>query len=92
MNLSFTTRNVIGDSSFVNQQFIDPRNDLKNDLKAIRSPTGNYSILNPDGKIIKFPAEGNITDYKINEYPDIKGVNFNSDGKTLNATLWINLF
>ena len=40
----------------------------------------------------RFPSENNKEKCKIIDYPDIQDVSYNSDGKTLYATLWVNPF
>jgi len=83
---SIIVPNVSGASSFVNQQYVDQTNDWE----LIKSRTGTFSILGPDGKVTKLPSEINKEKCVINEYPDIKGVSYNSDGETIYATLWVN--
>jgi hypothetical protein len=83
MNFSFTIIDASSDSSFVNQQYIDQTNDWE----FIGTPTGNFSILSPDGRITRFLEEDDKERCKI--HPDIRGVSYNSDGKTIYATLWV---
>jgi hypothetical protein len=83
MNLSFTIIDASSDSSFVNQQYMDQTNDWD----FIGTHTGNFSILSPDGKVTRFLAEDDKERCEI--YPDIRGVSYNSDGKTIYATLWV---
>jgi hypothetical protein len=83
---SLVVPNVNGESSFVNQQYLDQVNDWE----LIKSPTGTFSIPSPDGKITKLPSEINREKCDIDVYPDIKGVSYNSDGETIHATLWVN--
>ena len=86
MIFSFFMTSVDSESSFANQQYIDQRDDWQ----LIKSPTGTFKILNPDGNITTFPSEDNKDKCKIDEYPDIKGVSYNSNGKNIYATLWVN--
>jgi len=86
MIFSFFLNSVNSDSPFANQQYLDQRDDWQ----LIKSPTGTFKILNPDGSIITVPSEVNKEKCKMDEYPDIKGVSFNSDGKNVYATLWVN--
>lgn len=83
---SFTSVYVDGASSFVNQQYLDQINDWA----LLHSHTGNFSILNPDGRVTKLPSETNEENCKIGLSPDIKGVSYNSNGDTIYATLWVN--
>ena|SRR5215208_6400451 len=84
INFSSTIIDANSDSSFVNQQYLDQTNDWE----FIGTPTGNFSILSPDGKVSRFLAEDDRERCKIN-IPDIKGVSYNSDGETTYATLWV---
>ena len=77
---------VDGTSSFVNQQYLDQIDDWQ----LLRSHTGNFSILNPDGRVTKLPSETNEENCKIGGYPDIKGVSYNSNGDIIYATVWVN--
>jgi hypothetical protein len=87
MIYSFTSSVYVdGASSFVNQQYLDQIDDWV----LLRSHTGNFSILNPDGSVTKLPSETNEVNCKIGGYPDIKGVSYNSNGETIYATLWVN--
>ncbi len=86
MICSFTSVYVDGTSSFVNQQYLDQIDDWE----LLRSYTGNFSILNPDGRVTKLPSETNEVNCKIGGYPDIKGVSYNSNGDTIYTTLWVN--
>jgi hypothetical protein len=71
-------------SSFVNQQYIDQVDDWS----LIGTPTGNFSILSPNGEVSRFIAEDDRARCNIH-MPDIRGVSYHSDGKTINATLWV---
>jgi hypothetical protein len=85
-SLSFGKANVNGIPSFVNQQY----EDQTNDWELIQSRTGTFRIPSPDGNITKFPSADSKEKCTINDYVDIKGVSYNSDGETIHATLWVN--
>jgi hypothetical protein len=84
MNLPLIIINASSTTSFVNQQYMDQTNDWN----FIGTRSGNFSILSSDGEVIPFFAETNRDKCEI--YPDIRGVSYNSDGKTIFATLWVN--
>ncbi len=86
MNFSYLITSVNSVSSFVNQQYVDQTNDWE----LIPSSTGTFRLPSPDGNWTTFIAESNKGKCKIDDYLDIKGVSYNSDGKTVYATLWIN--
>jgi hypothetical protein len=85
-SFSFGKASVKGIPSFVNQQY----EDQTNDWEFVQSSTGTFSVPSPDGNITKFPSADNKEECKINDYVDIKGVSYNSDGETIHATLWVN--
>ena len=83
---SFVITTVQSSSSFVNQQLLDE----KNDWVLVGTSTGTFTLPNRDGGVTKFPAEIDKNKCKTNEYPDILGVSYNGNEKTIYATLWLN--
>jgi hypothetical protein len=77
--------NASGTSSFVNQQYVDQTSDWE----LLTSRTGTFSILAPDGNVTKLPSEDQREKCLIDEYPDIRGVSYKSDGEIIYATLWV---
>src|SRR5829696_5725796 len=90
---------VLGSSpSFIRQIVTDPANDWF----LIQTGTKNYSIVIPNTKSIFYlQPENDLTNCMIERKlsnstiktvfpsPDIEAVSYVSDGKTLNATLWL---